>query len=86
MHCCGLGAIPTLMRACSVPQTKACVAKRYSDAGYDPVPTTPTDNADLAAAQQLVVDAQAAADAAQLALDNAARGPTDAELLTADTA
>lgn len=68
------------------PATKACVAKLYSDAGYDPVPTTPTDNADRAAAQQLVIDAQAAADAAQLALDNAAKGPTDAEILTADTA
>lgn len=64
--------------------TKACVAKLYIAAGYDAVPTSPTETGDLAAAEQAVVDAQAAAASAQLTLDNAMKGPTDAETLAAD--
>lgn len=68
------------------PATKACVAKLYADAGYTPVPTSPTDEADLVAAQQTVTDAQATADSAQLTFDNANKGPSDADYLAADTA
>jgi len=66
--------------------TKACVATLYLDAGYEPVPTSATETADLATEQQTVVDAQAGADSAQLALTNAQKGPSDTDSLAADTA
>ncbi len=66
--------------------TKACVAKLYNDAGYDPIPTTATEAADITAAEQTLADAQAAADSAQIALDTALKGPSDLEVLNADTA
>ncbi len=81
-----LGCDTTVDGAVYGPATKACVATLYADAGYDPVPTSPTEAADLAAGEQLVVDAQAAVDSAQLALTNAQKGPSDAETLAAGTA
>lgn len=66
--------------------TKTCVAKLYNDAGYDPIPTTETEAAELAAVEQNLADAQAAADSAQIALDTALTGPSDLEILNADTA
>lgn len=81
-----LGCDATVDGAAYGPATKVCVAKLYTDAGYDPVPTSPTEAADLAAAEQSVVDAQAAADSAQLALTNAQKGPSDADTLAANTA
>jgi hypothetical protein len=68
------------------PATKTCVAKLYADAGYAPVPTSPTDGVDVVAAQQTVTDAQAAADSARLAFDDAIKGPSDGDYLAADTA
>jgi len=66
--------------------TKACVARFYADAGYTPIPTSPTDEADIAAATQALIDAQTGIDSAQLTLDRAQRGPSDEEILAADTA
>ncbi len=66
--------------------TKKCVASLYSDAGYQPVPTSPTETADLATAGQAVIDAQGAADAAQSTLDKAMRGPSDQDVLAAGIA
>lgn len=63
--------------------TKACVGSLYSDAGYEPVPTSPTDAADLTAAEQAVTDADAAVVAAQLGVEQAARGPSEQDLLAA---
>jgi len=81
-----LGCDTTTDAAVYAGATKACVAKMYTDAGYEPVPTSATEAADLAAAGQAIVDAQAGVDSAQLALDNAAKGPSDAETLAASTA
>ncbi len=61
--------------------TKTCVASLYSDAGYEPVPTSTTETADLDAADEAVIDTQAAADAAQSTLDKAMRGPSDQDVL-----
>jgi hypothetical protein len=66
--------------------TKTCVAKLYADAGYAPIPSSATEQSDLTAAQQALADAQAAVDSAQLTLDTASKGPTDAQVLAADTA
>lgn len=66
--------------------TKTCVAALYSDAGYEPMSTSETELVDLVAAEQALADAEVAADSAQLALDNALRGPTDTEILAADIA
>ena len=66
-------------------ETKACVTQLYTDAGYEPVPTSPTETADLAAAQQSVVDAQATADSALLTLESAQKGPAQSETLAAST-
>lgn len=38
--------------------TRKCVADFYHAAGYDPMPSSPTEAADLAAAEQAVADAE----------------------------
>jgi peptidoglycan hydrolase-like protein with peptidoglycan-binding domain len=63
--------------------TKSCVAGFYADAGYDPVPSSPNEAADLAAARQGLTDAEAAVAVAQTAFDQAASGPTQSALLAA---
>lgn len=65
--------------------TKLCVAKLYLDAGYQPIPGSETEAADLAAAEQALVDAEATVDTADLVLNNALGGPSDTELLAAET-
>lgn len=66
--------------------TKACVAQFYSDAGYDPVPTSPAESADLAAAKKAVSDADAAVVVAQAGFDRAASGPAKSSVLAAQQA
>lgn len=66
--------------------TKACVATFYRDAGYEPVASSETEVADVAAAEQAVSDAQGQVDNAQIALDAAAAGPPDSEVLAAEIA
>jgi peptidoglycan hydrolase-like protein with peptidoglycan-binding domain len=56
------------------PATKAAVAAFYADAGYEPVPASTTEAADLVAAQQALSDADAAVTAAQAAVDAATAG------------
>jgi multidrug efflux pump subunit AcrA (membrane-fusion protein) len=51
--------------------TKDCVAALYRKAGYEPVPVSPTDTTNLAAAQQAVADTQTALASSQFALDKA---------------
>jgi hypothetical protein len=80
-----LGCNTTLDASTYGAATKACVARFYADAGYEPVPASPTELTDLSASQQTVVDAQTAIDSAQLALDNAMKGPSDLETLAATT-
>lgn len=63
--------------------TKSCVAKLYNDAGYVPVPTSPTEATDLAAAGQTVTDAEAAVAVAQATFDQAATGPAKSAVLAA---
>lgn len=63
--------------------TKACVAGFYTDAGYDPVASSPTEAADLARAGQQVTDAEAAVIGAQMAFDKAASGPAKSTVLAA---
>lgn len=63
--------------------TKSCVAGFYTDAGYDPVPSSPNEAADLAAARQRLTDAEAAVAVSQTAFDQAASGPAQSALLAA---
>jgi hypothetical protein len=54
--------------------TKVCVEQMYHDAGYEPTPTSETEDVDLAASEQAVEDARAAYDSA-LQLLVAAQAP-----------
>ena len=66
--------------------TKACVATFYNEAGYDPVPTSPTEAADLAAANKAVSDADASVAVAQATFDRAATGAAKSSVLAAQQA
>ena len=66
--------------------TKACVATFYNDAGYDSVPTSPTEAADLAAASKAVSDADASVAVAQATFDRAASGAAKSAVLAAQQA
>ena len=66
--------------------TKTCVAQLYNDAGYDPVPTSPTEASDLAAANQAVSDADASVAVAQATFDRAATGAAKSSVLAAQQA
>ena len=63
------------------PDTKACVGAFYADAGYEALPSSETEAADLAAAGKAVDDAQAAVDAADAAWRQAAEGVDGSALL-----
>ncbi|MBU3689560.1 MAG: peptidoglycan-binding protein [Actinobacteria bacterium] len=63
------------------PDTKACVGTFYADAGYEALPSSETESADLAAASNAVSDAQAAVDAADAAWRRAAEGVDGSALL-----
>lgn len=65
------------------PDTKNCVGKFYTEAGYDPMPSSDTEAADLAAAEKAAADAQAAVDAADAAWHQAAQGLEGSALLAA---
>ena len=66
--------------------TKACVAQLYNDAGYDPVPTSPTEAADLSTASTAVSDADASVAVAQATFDRAATGAAKSSVLAAQQA
>jgi peptidoglycan hydrolase-like protein with peptidoglycan-binding domain len=68
------------------PATKAAVAAFYADAGYEPVPASTTEAADLVAAQQVLSDADAAVTAAQAAVDAAAAGQPASVVAQAESA
>lgn len=59
--------------------TKWCVASLYLDAGYEPVPTSATEATELTAAEQAVLDAEAAVDSAELSLSTARRGASETD-------
>jgi multidrug efflux pump subunit AcrA (membrane-fusion protein) len=63
------------------PDTKACVGAFYADAGYEALPSSETEAADLAAAGKAVDDAQAAVDAADALWRQAAEGVDGSALL-----
>jgi peptidoglycan hydrolase-like protein with peptidoglycan-binding domain len=63
------------------PETKACVGAFYADAGYEALPSSETEAADLAAAGKAVSDAQAAVDAADATWRQAAEGVDGSALL-----
>lgn len=63
--------------------TKSCVASFYSDAGYEPVPSSPTESVDVTAAEQAVADAQATVDAAESTFQAANDGADGSQLLSA---
>ncbi len=63
------------------PDTKACVGTFYADAGYEALPSSETEAADLAAAGKAVSDAQAAVDAADALWRQAAEGVDGSALL-----
>lgn len=65
------------------PDTKNCVGKFYTEAGYDPMPSSDTEAADLAAAEKAAADAQAAVGAADAAWHQAAQGLEGSALLAA---
>lgn len=64
--------------------TKIAVDAFYNAAGYAPVPTSATYPADLAAAERLVGDAEAAVTVAQTALSTGTTGPAASEIAQAD--
>ncbi len=63
--------------------TKACVAQLYNDAGYDPVPTSPSEASDLSVASTAVSDADASVAVAQATFDRAATGAAKSWVLAA---
>jgi multidrug efflux pump subunit AcrA (membrane-fusion protein) len=68
------------------PDTKACVGTFYADAGYEALPSSETEAADLAAAGKAVDDAQAAVDAADALWRQAAEGVGGSALLAVQLA
>ena len=68
------------------PATKLCVASLYSDLGYEPSPSSPTEAVDMAAARAATVDTQAAVDAAEVALASAGEGAVESMVLDAQAA
>lgn len=68
------------------PDTKACVGTFYADAGYEALPSSETEAADLAAAGKAVDDAEAAVDAADALWRQAAEGVGGSALLAVQLA
>ncbi|MGB8861754.1 MAG: hypothetical protein WCC60_21040 [Ilumatobacteraceae bacterium] len=68
------------------PATKLCVAALYLDLGYEPLPSSPTEAADLAAARATASDTQAAIAAAESSLDAAGEGAAESTVLDAKAA
>lgn len=66
--------------------TKVCVERLYIDAGYQPMRSSLTETADLAAAEAAVVDAEDALAVAELTLWNAAQPPADSAVAAARSA
>lgn len=66
--------------------TKLCVAAMYLDAGYDWVPTSPTEASDVGAARLALDDAQAALDSAMQVLTAAQQGPAESTVLATENA
>jgi peptidoglycan hydrolase-like protein with peptidoglycan-binding domain len=66
--------------------TKACVAQFYNDSGYDAVPTSQTEAADIATASKAVSDADALLAVAQATFDRAATGAAKSAVLAAQQA
>lgn len=66
--------------------TKACVGALFAEAGYAPVPSSPTEAIDLAAADQAVTDAEAEVAMAQSAYQAAVSGDQGSQLLAAELA
>ncbi|MGH9136114.1 MAG: hypothetical protein ACRD0G_03585 [Acidimicrobiales bacterium] len=63
--------------------TKQCVTRLYDALGYDLVPTSDTEAADLTDARGAVTDAEEALHEAEAALAEASEGPTVSELVSA---
>lgn len=68
------------------PATKVCLTGLYHALGYEPVPSSPTADADLSAARSGAADAQATLDAAEATLAVAVGGPSGSSILEAKTA
>lgn len=66
--------------------TKACVDQLYTNAGYQAERNSPTEAADLTAAQAAVVDAEDALAVAELSLWNAALPPPGSAVAAAESA
>ncbi|WP_116999152.1 hypothetical protein [Desertimonas flava] len=66
--------------------TKACVAELYDRLGYEPVPSSDTEATDLADAREAMADAEETLGAAEVALDDAAKGPARADVVAAEIA
>lgn len=66
--------------------TKLCLTEMYEAVGYVPLASSATEAADLAEAEQSVVDAQGALDVAMTALNAASAAPRGSELLAAQAA
>ncbi|MFZ1490585.1 MAG: peptidoglycan-binding domain-containing protein [Ilumatobacteraceae bacterium] len=64
--------------------TKMCVAAFYTNAGYEPVPSSATEAIDIAAAEQAVADAEAVVDAAEATFQAAQGGAQGSQLLAAE--
>ena len=65
--------------------TKAALTAWYQAAGYEPVPSSVTVDADVAAAQRAVVDAQAALDFAEVGLVRAGQARPDSVIAQAQS-
>lgn len=65
------------------PATKECVAGLYAAAGFEPVPSSATEAADLAAAAQAVTAAESAVRAARASFDAKAAGAGSQDVLAA---
>ncbi|MDQ3402154.1 MAG: hypothetical protein M3548_02010 [Actinomycetota bacterium] len=68
------------------PATKLCVAKLYLDAGYEPVPSSETEAADLAAGELAVEEAEASVLDAEDLLSQSQAGPAESVVLAAQAA